>query len=140
MSEDQPVEVLRGNGAQLEARHDELEVVERDGLPRLGLLQAELSSFIRSRDPVEEYDDVASVCIGFVDRLGKERASKRPFLGVGSLGEERELRSALCVECDVQATGCASHHRRLHGKARDVYPMLRAPRPEPAPGPPRCGR
>ncbi len=109
MRPDEPVEVLDGALAQLDARHA-LEIVQGNRLPGARLLEPELRALERPWDAVEKLDDVPSVDVHLVDRLRKKRPGQGAFLRVRTLSQARELRRALTVERDVQAMPGASSH------------------------------
>ena len=83
-------EILDGDRRELDASH-ELELVQRDRLAGLGLLEPELRALIRAGDAVQQRDDVARVRIGVVERAREQRTSDRPWLNVHALGEPSEL-------------------------------------------------
>lgn len=69
----------RGLG-EFDARH--LQLVERHRLPGAGLLEPELRPLEGPVDPVEQFGDVTSIGIGFVERVGEKRARECALLDV----------------------------------------------------------
>jgi hypothetical protein len=69
----------RGLG-EFDARH--LQLVERHRLAVAGLLEPELRPLEGPVDPVEQFGDMTSIRVGFVERVGEKRARERTFLDV----------------------------------------------------------
>ncbi len=57
-----------------------LQLVEWHRLPCTGLLEPELRPLEGPVDPVEQFGDVTSIGIGFVERVREKRARERALL------------------------------------------------------------
>jgi hypothetical protein len=120
VSEDQSLEVLDRRRGELDLGH-RLELVDWDRLARSSLLEPELGALEGAGDPVEKLDHMTGVHVRLVDCVREEGARERPFLGVRALGQERELRSALGTESDIQTTALARHSPTVVETRRFVY-------------------
>ena len=125
---EEPGEILRGGGAQLDPGHGS-KLVERQSLPGPRLFDPELRSLVCSLDAVEQLGDMLRVRIGLVQRSCEQRPRQRPLLHASSLGEARQLRRMLGVERDVEPVTAARHtpERTRNSTARAPYDAVDAP-------------
>jgi hypothetical protein len=100
VSDDQTVEILGCCRGKLDQCH-ELELVDGNRLPGVGLLEAQLGTLECAGNAVEQLHDMTSINVGIVDGVSEKRPRKCSFLGTCALGEERELLRAFGIKRDV---------------------------------------
>jgi hypothetical protein len=79
-----------------------LELVEGDGVARLGLCPPKLRAIERVRDAIQNLDHVTRIGVNLVEGGRKQGTGDRARLHVRALGQPSELLGVLVVKCDVQ--------------------------------------
>lgn len=96
------------------------QLVERDALRPMRLLDALLGPLPRARSSVQDCRDRARLGVGCLQRAGEQRPRQRSFLDVRALGHQRELPGMLLVEHNVDAGLAGGHTATLHTSTHNV--------------------
>lgn len=115
---DERVQVSAGRSSQLDLRHV-LQLVERDGVSRCGLRDAQLCAVEGTIDPVEQRGNVRRVGIEIIDAAAEQRPGERALVDVDTCGEPGELGGVLAVQGDVEPL--ATHAGRVDAATRYVH-------------------